>query len=116
MKQENIVEYVANDIGPYLQKKLRDMLTDHPLVGHIEGIGLIAGIALVKNKETKELFPSDLDIGLICRDHCFDNGLIMRAVGSRMVLSPPLVISHAEVDELCEKARLCFDLTLKSVS
>jgi putrescine aminotransferase len=116
MKQENIVEYVANDIGPYLQKKLRDMLTEHPLVGHIEGVGLIAGIALVKNKETKELFPSDLDIGLICRDHCFDNGLIMRAVGSRMVLSPPLVITHAEVDELCEKARLCFDLTLKSVS
>ncbi len=53
---------------------------------------------------------------MICRDHCFENGLIMRAVGSRMVMSPPLVISRAEIDELCEKARLCFDLTLKSVS
>ncbi len=116
MKAENIVEYVAKDIGPYFQKKLREALADHPLVGHIEGVGLIAGIALVKNKDTKEFFPGNLDIGMICRDHCFNNGLIMRAVGSRMVASPPLIISHAEVDELCEKARLCFDLTLQSVS
>lgn len=116
MKAENIVEYVGQDIGPYFQQKLRETLSEHPLVGHIEGIGLVAGIALVKDKETKELFSGDLDIGMICRDHCFNNGLIMRAVGSRMVLSPPLVISHAEVDELIEKARLCFDLTLESVS
>jgi len=116
MKKENIVEYVGKDIGPYLQKKLRDTLGDHPLVGHIEGMGLVAGIALVKDKETKEGFGDDIDIGMICRDHCFENGLIMRAVGSRMILSPPLVISHAEVDELCEKALLCFNLTLKSIS
>ncbi|SEQ07452.1 putrescine aminotransferase [Amphritea atlantica] len=116
MKKENIVEYVANDIGPYFQRKLRETLADQPLAGHIEGTGLVAGIALVKDRETKEFFGDDINIGLICRDHCFNNGLIMRAVGSRMVLSPPLVISHAEVDELCEKVRLCFDLTLKSVS
>lgn len=116
MKEENIVDYVASDIGPYFQQKLREALADHPLTGHIEGTGLVAGIALVKDKEKKEFFPSDLDIGYICREHCFNNGLIMRAVGSRMVLSPPLVITHAEVDELCEKARLCFDLTLQSVS
>ncbi|MGB0466926.1 MAG: aspartate aminotransferase family protein [Pontibacterium sp.] len=116
MKEENIVDYVGKDIGPYFQQRLRKTLSDHPLVGHIEGVGLVAGIALVKDKEKKEFFPDDVDIGMICRDHCFNNGLIMRAVGSRMVLSPPLVISHAEVDELIEKARICFDLTLKSVS
>jgi len=116
MKKENIVEYVANDIGPYLQNKLRETLEDHPLVGHINGVGLIAGFALVKDKATKELFPSDIDVGYICREHCFNNGLIIRAVGSRMVMSPPLVITHAEVDELCEKAKLCLDLTLESLS
>ncbi|MDX1318619.1 MAG: aspartate aminotransferase family protein [Oceanospirillum sp.] len=116
MKKENIVEYVANDIGPYLQKKLRETLQDHPLVGTIDGVGLIAGFALMKNKETKEAFPSDIDVGYICREHCFNNGLIIRAVGSRMVMSPPLVITHAEVDELCEKARLCLDLTLESIN
>ncbi len=70
----------------------------------------------MKDKATKTPFGDDIDIGMICRDHCFANNLIMRAVGSRMVLSPPLVISHAEVDEICEKAKLCFDKTLESVA
>lgn len=116
MKQENIVDYVANDIGPYFQAKLREVLAEHPLTGHIDGVGLVAGIALVKDKATKELFDEDLDIGGQCRNHCFENGLIMRACGSRMVLSPPLVITRAEVDELIAKALHCFDLTLKQVS
>ncbi|RDE19917.1 aspartate aminotransferase family protein [Motiliproteus coralliicola] len=114
MKQENIIDYVANDIGPYFQQQLQEKLADHPLVGRIDGVGLVAGMALVKDKETRELYPEDIDIGTICRDHCFSNGLIMRATGSRMVLSPPLVITRDQVDELCDKARQCLDLTLES--
>lgn len=115
MQQDNLVDYVANDIGPYFQQQLREVLGDHPLVGHIEGVGLIAGIALVKDKASKTFFPSDFDIGTLCRNFCFDNGLIMRACGARMVLSPPLVITRAEVDELLAKARHCFDLTLAAL-
>ena len=115
MKDEGIVERVGNDIGPYFQKTLRESLADHPLVGHIDGVGLVAGVALIMDKASKAPFPSHVDIGTICRDHCFNNGLIMRATGTRMLLSPPLVISHEEVNELCEKARHCFDLTLESV-
>ncbi|WP_028295144.1 aspartate aminotransferase family protein [Oceanobacter kriegii] len=115
MKDEGIVERVGNDIGPYFQKTLRESLADHPLVGHIDGIGLVAGVALMMDKASKTPFPSHVDIGTICRDHCFNNGLIMRATGTRMLLSPPLVISHEEVNEMCEKARHCFDLTLESV-
>ena len=44
---------------------------------------------------------------MICRTHCFENGLVMRAVGDTMIIAPPLVISHAEIDELIEKARKC---------
>ncbi len=115
MKDESIVERVGKDIGPYFQKTLRESLADHPLVGHIDGVGLVAGVALMMDKASKTPFPSDIDIGTICRDHCFNNGLIMRATGTRMLLSPPLVISHEEVNEMCEKARHCFDLTLESV-
>ena len=92
MQSENIVEYVATDIGPYFQKQLAATLADHPLVGHIEGLGLMAGMALVKDKSTRELFAANVNVGLVCRNHCFNNGLVMRAVGSRMVLSPPLSI------------------------
>ena len=115
MKEENIVGRVRDEIAPYFQQRLRDVAADHPLVGHIDGKGLVAGMALMKDKATKTPFPSEVDIGLICRDHCFANGLIMRATGSRMILSPPLVISKEEIDELAEKVRRCLDLTLESV-
>ncbi len=114
MKEERIVEQVRDITGPYLQKTLAETVGDHPLVGKLDGVGLIAGMALVKDKATRTAFPSSVDIGMICRDHCFDNGLIMRAVGTRMVLSPPLIITIEEINELCHKVRLCLDLTLES--
>jgi putrescine aminotransferase len=114
MQQENIVERVRDVIAPYFHNKLAE-LEDHPLVGHIDKKGLVAGMALMLDKTTKTPFPADIDIGMICRDHCFENGLIMRATGSRMILSPPLVITEAELDELFLKARHCLDLTLKTV-
>ena len=115
MKREKIVERVRDDIGPYFQAKLREALQDQPLVGHIEGTGLVAGIALVESKSPKKFFEDGGKVGLMCRDHCFSNGLIMRATGSRMILSPPLVISHDEVDQLVGLARKCLDLTAKDL-
>ena len=53
--------------------------------------------------------------GLICREHCFANGLIMRHVGDRMVISPPLVISKPEIDTLVERANIALDLTHKQL-
>ena len=52
---------------------------------------------------------------MVCRGHCFENGLIMRAVGDTMIISPPLVISKSEIDELVEKARKCLDLTARAL-
>ena len=53
---------------------------DHPMVGEIRGIGLIGAIELVADKRTRRFFEKRGRIGLICRDHCIENGLIMRAV------------------------------------
>ena len=77
---------------------------------------MLGAIELAKNKQTRERFPSEMGVGMICRGHCFNNGLIMRAVGDTMIIAPPLVISQAEVDELVEKARKCLDLTLRDLS
>ncbi|WP_135078481.1 aspartate aminotransferase family protein [Terasakiella sp. SH-1] len=115
LKEEKIIETVRNEIGPYFQTQLHTTLRDHPLVGHIEGKGLVAGIALVKDKKSKTFFENGGDVGTICRDFCFDNNLIMRAVGDRMVASPPLIITKAEIDELCARAKKCFDLTLEKL-
>jgi putrescine aminotransferase len=114
LRDEKIVERVKAETAPYLQKRLRE-LADHPLVGEVRGVGMLGAIELVKNKATRERYPSELGAGMICRGHCFDNGLIMRAVGDTMIIAPPLVISKAEIDELLDKARRCLDLTAAQV-
>ncbi|TWC32808.1 putrescine aminotransferase [Pseudomonas sp. SJZ079] len=114
LRDEKIVERVKTETAPYLQKRLGE-LADHPLVGEVRGVGLLGAIELVKNKATRERYPSETAVGMICRGHCFDNGLIMRAVGDTMIISPPLVISKAEIDELVDKARKCLDLTAEAL-
>ena len=66
---------------------------------------------MLKDKANNIPFDDDDNVGMICRGHCFDNGLVMRAVGDRMIIAPPLVISHAEIDELVRLARLALDAT-----
>jgi len=110
LREERIVERVKAETAPYLQKRLRE-LSDHPLVGEVRGVGLLGAIELVKDKATRARYTGK-GAGMICRTFCFENGLIMRAVGDTMIIAPPLVISFVEIDELIEKARKCLDLTL----
>ena len=114
MQREKLVEKVGGETGAYFQKKLAE-LADHPLVGETRGVGLLGAIELVKDKASRTKFPGDMDVGSQCRNHCFKEGLIMRAIGDTMVLSPPLVISHSEIDELFDLARRCIDLTAKDL-
>jgi putrescine aminotransferase len=114
LKEEGIVERVKAETSPYLQKRLRE-LADHPLVGEVRGVGMLGAIELVRDKATRKRFSGDVGVGMVCRGYCFNNGLIMRAVGDTMIIAPPLVISQAEVDELVEKARKCLDLTWEQV-
>ncbi len=115
MKRTNIIEAVKTDTGPYFQQRLRE-LESHPLVGEVRGIGLVGAIELVKNKETRELFDPAGEVGTICRDHCFASGLIMRATSDSMILSPPLVITKNEIDEVIQKARSCLDMTARDIA
>ena len=114
LKEEGIVDRVKAETAPYLQRRLRE-LADHPLVGEVRGVGMLGAIELVQDKATRKRFSGDVGVGMVCRGHCFNNGLIMRAVGDTMIIAPPLVISQAEIDELVEKARKCLDLTWEQV-
>ena len=111
----NIVEQVGNETGPYLQSRFQDLAARHPILGQARGRGLMAAFQMVKDKDIRALFDDDLNVGYICREHCFNNNLIMRAVGQAMIISPPLIISESEIDELVEKAELCFDLTARDL-
>jgi putrescine aminotransferase len=115
LHNEGLVDKVARETGPYLKERF-EALADHPLVGHAESCGLVAGLDLVRGKAESVHdclpFAPALGVGLICRDHMFDNGMIMRAVGDRMIIAPPLVISAAQIDEMVARIRHCLDLTL----
>jgi putrescine aminotransferase len=114
MEAEQLPQRVKTDIGPYLAQCFDDIAA-HPLVGVAETCGFTAGLVLVKNKATKERFAEELSVGMICRKHCFQNGLIMRAVGDRMIIAPPLIMTHADIDEMMWLIRLALDLTLQEL-
>lgn len=111
MQREKIVETVRDETGPYLKEKF-EALKDHPLVGDAETLGMMAGLVLVKSKTPIEMFDPNLGVGMICRGHMFGNGMIMRAVGDRMIIAPPLVITKVQIDEMIALIRHCLDLTL----
>jgi putrescine aminotransferase len=111
MQREKIIETVRDETGPYLKEKFEGLM-DHPLVGDAETLGLMAGLVLVKGKSPIETFDPKLGVGMICRGHMFGNGMIMRAVGDRMIIAPPLVITKAQIDEMIILIRRCLDLTL----
>jgi putrescine aminotransferase len=114
IQKEKLVEKTGGATGAYFQKKLAE-LNDMAIVGETRGVGLLGAIELVKNKKTRERFDETLNVGYRCRLHCFANGLIMRAIGDTMVLSPPLVISEAEIDELFALARKCIELVSRDI-
>jgi len=114
MERENLPGRVKDDIGPYLAERFAE-LRDHPLVGDAETCGFVGGLVLVRDKATRTHFDPDLAVGMICRGHCFGNGLIMRAVGDRMIISPPLVMTREQIDEMMVLIRQALDLTLNDL-
>ena len=111
LESEGLVNRVLNETGPYLAEKYAE-LAKHPLVGGAETCGLVAGFVLMKDKQNHIAFDESLAVGMICRGHCFANGLIMRAVGDRMIIAPPLVTTKAQIDEMIALIYKCLDATL----
>jgi putrescine aminotransferase len=111
LEEENIVENVASQTAPYLKQQWLS-LAEHPLVGEARICGMMGALELVADKSGRKPFASEEGVvGLICREHCFANGLVMRHVGNKMVISPPLVISKSEIDELVMLAHKSLDQT-----
>lgn len=114
IEEEKLATRASGPIGEHFAAGLAQ-LKDHPLVGEVRSMGLIGAMELVADKAARTRFDKERNVGTCCRNHCFENGLIMRAVGDIMVLSPPLVISESEIDELFSLARLALDKTAKDL-
>jgi len=109
IEREGLVERVKNETGPYMVERLKEVLSDHELVGEIRGFGLLAAIEIVKDKNSRERFEPSGHAATVVRDHCIQNGLMMRAVGDTMILSPPLTWTKETIDEAAQIARLALD-------
>ncbi|HEV7157292.1 MAG TPA: aminotransferase [Caulobacteraceae bacterium] len=110
MEREGLVARTREDAGPYLAQAL-ERLAEHPLVGEIRSLGLIGAVEIVAEKGTNKRFGgAPGKAGPIVRDLCIDNGLMIRAVRDTLVMSPPLVISHAEIDRLAATIEKALDL------
>jgi putrescine---pyruvate transaminase len=114
IRRLGLVERVRDELGPYLAQQFA-ALQQHPLVGAAESCGMMGALLLLKDKARGEAFAPELAVGMLCRGHCFANGLVMRAVGDRMIIAPPLVMTLEQIDEMVALIRRCLDLTLADV-
>lgn len=112
LEDEKIIETASLNTMPNLTKKWSELI-NHPLVGDVNILGFMGSIALTPEKSSRAKFASpEGTVGLICREHCFSNNLVMRHVGDRMVISPPLIISNEEIDILISRVNKSLDQTL----
>jgi len=98
--------------SPQFQARLA-ALNNHPLVGEARGLGLIGGVELVANKQTRQAFAASQGVGPRAVRFAEDEGLIVRAVmGDVLTLCPPLIITPAEIDDLFDRLGRALDKTL----
>ncbi len=114
LRDEGIIDRVRTETGPYLQQRWAE-LADHPLVGEVRGLGFLGAFEIVADKETRAQFEPSGSTGPLCRDIAANLGLVMRAVGDSMIISPPLIMSKGQIDELVDLAGKALDKTLEQV-
>jgi putrescine aminotransferase len=110
LRDEKIVERVRDDVGPYLAERWA-ALAEHPIVGEARTRGMVGAIELVANKTTKARFEPKGRAGELARDFAVRNGVVMRHVNESLIISPPLVITRGQIDELVDKAWRTLDDT-----
>jgi putrescine aminotransferase len=115
IEREGLIARVREDTGPYLARCLQERIADHELVGEVRTFGMLAAIEIVKDKGTRERFDSQGSAAETVRDHAIASGLMMRATGNTMILSPPLIWTRETVDLACERIRIALNLALKDL-
>ncbi len=105
-----ILEHVR-EIAPYFQQSLKS-LEELPLVGEVRGKGLMACVECVADRESNNPLALDLEVGKRIDAHCQRLGLLVRPIIHMCVMSPPLTISRAQIDDLVSILRQGIRLTM----
>ncbi|KAF8774956.1 hypothetical protein HU200_005002 [Digitaria exilis] len=100
-RERNIIEHV-NKIAPRFQEGIK-AFSGSPIVGEIRGQGLILGTEFVDNKSPNDPFPAEWGVGSIFGAECEKRGMLIRVAGDSIMLSPPLIMTPEEVEEIISK-------------
>jgi putrescine---pyruvate transaminase len=103
IEREGLLEHVR-ELGPYFQSRLAE-LRDIPIVGDVRGIGLVGCVECEISDDTHDALELDYAIGNRIDEHCQKLGLLVRPFINMCVMSPPLIITRRQVDELVDKLR-----------
>lgn len=103
IENDQICEHVKT-VGPHFESSLRE-LADLAIVGDVRGSHFMMGLEFVRNKKTKQYFDEDVGIGMLVSRHAQNRGLIVRPLGAMIVLSPPLILSIEQIDEIATTLR-----------
>jgi len=123
---EYLVEHdlLANSrqVGAYLLQRMGELL-EFDIVGDVRGKGLMCGIELVKDKETKEPFAPEMQASLVLQNEALKRGLILYActgcvegvAGDMMLVTPPLITTRQQVDEMVAITKEALQATQESL-
>ncbi|MGR5132323.1 aminotransferase [Vibrio alfacsensis] len=105
IEREGLVSNAA-EVGAYLQQRMADTFTDHPLVGDSRGVGMLHALEFSANKRNSEHFDPNLKVGPQIAAACLEQGLIARAMphGDILGFAPPLITTRADIDMMIDKA------------
>ena len=113
IEEDKLLDHVR-DVGAHMQARLA-ALTGHPLVGEHRGVGLIAALELVTDKETKAGLDKPGALGGIAAAKMQANGVISRNMNDALAFCPPMIITHAEVDDMLARTKRSLDETAAEI-
>ena len=105
----------ARSVSDHFQKSLK-ALEDLPLVGEVRGLGLMACVECVADRVSNNPLTLDLEVGKRIDRHCQELGLLVRPLISMCVMSPPLTISVAQIDDMAAILRQGIELTMDDLT
>jgi putrescine aminotransferase len=109
LEDELLIDRTREDTGPYLAKAMAERLAPHALVGEARSLGLLGAVEIVAEQGTNRRFGTGGQAAAIVRDACIARGVMVRAVRDSLVMSPPLVITHAEIDQIVDTIVVALD-------
>jgi 4-aminobutyrate--pyruvate transaminase len=111
IEERKLFENAAR-VGGHLQAKLRETFTDHPLVGEVRGVGLIAALEMVADKKTRRQFDPLGKVGAYFFERGHHHGVLIRNVQDSVAICPPLIVTESDIDEIVRRLALTLDDTL----